>query len=163
MSNFAIRLKSLTLGNTFKGSRLQGILLKSNDKIDPVSITYPAKRFLEHLLGLPLHIPTIHFEVEIEVRATCVDRNLPSSEDRDTKVEYLDGFKSLDESFLFMFELVCSFLSIFHGIAVESSFSIMDDILCERSGRTKIETYSVFYSSHFMDFKQENHLKEIVK
>ena len=140
------------------------LLLKSNAKIDPISITLSCKKDIGAFARIALTCSSYSIGGWNWSKSYMCRQKSATFWRWDTKAEYSDSFKSLDKSFLFMFELVCSILSIFHGIAVESSLTIIDDILCKRSGRTKTETYSVFYSKNLsMDLKQENHLKEIVK
>ena len=79
-------------------------------------------------------------EYEKEVRLLCSDPALPPVIVDKKEVECYSWWKSLG-SYPTVVKMVEAVLSIFHGPRVESSFSMMSDIIDPKSGRMNIETY----------------------
>ena len=74
-----------------------------------------------------------------EVRAICVDSDLHGAIGDDVEVECLVWWKSVSARYPIMFKIVRSVLSIFHGPAVESTFSAMDDVINTHSWRMSMD------------------------
>ena len=71
-----------------------------------------------------------------------MDGNLPSPlNDEDNEVDCLEWWDEICDRYSFTFKLVCAILSIFHGQKVESTFSVMNNVIDQNSGRMNKETY----------------------
>ena len=92
-------------------------------------------------------VPTVLEEEEDntfqkEVLALCVNGNLPSTiNDEDNEVGCLEWWGKISDQYSVTFKVVCVILSIFHGPRVESTFSVINNVIGQNSGRVNIETY----------------------
>ena len=126
---------------------LENDVLKSLGMLDPMIVSSSCQKVLRYLLKLPSLVTTVLSEEEEEkydeeVRAICVDNDLPGAIVDGNEVECLVWWKSVSPKYPIMFKMVQSVLSIFHGPAVESTFSVMGDVIDSHSGRMNMETYS---------------------
>ena len=102
---------------------------------------------LKRLLSLPTLVPTVLEDEEEntfqkEVHALCVDRNFPSPvNDEDNEVDCLEWWGKISDRYSVLFKVVCAVLSIFHGPRVESTFSVMNNVIYQNSGRMNMEIY----------------------
>ena len=90
---------------------------------------------LKRLLSLPTLVPTVLEDEEEntfqkEVHALCVDGNLPTPlNDEDNEVDCLEWWDKISGQYSVMFKVVCAILSIFHGPKVESTLSVMNNVI----------------------------------
>ena len=71
-----------------------------------------------------------------------MDGNLASPlNDEDNEVDCLEWWHKICDRYSFTFKVVCAILSIFHGQRVESTFSVMKNVIDQNSGRMNKETY----------------------
>ena len=102
---------------------------------------------LKRLLSLPTLVPTVLEDEEEntfqkEVHALCVDGNLPTPlNDEDNEVDCLEWWDKISGQYSAMFKVVCAILSIFHGPRVESTLSVMNNVIDQNSGRMSMGTY----------------------
>ena len=132
---------------------LENETLKAFSAIDPLLVCSPNKLVLKRLLPLSLSlslsplIPTVSEEEEEntfqkEVHALCVNGNLPSTlNDEDNEVDFPEWWGKISDRYSVTFKVVCAILSIFHGPRVESTFSVINNVIGQNSGRMNIETY----------------------
>lgn len=77
-----------------------------------------------------------------EIRQLMNDNTLPSYlDEKGMEVDCLNWWQSIESKYPVTFKMVSAVLSIFHGPRVESSYSMMTDIIDTKSGRMNIETY----------------------
>ena len=77
------------------------------------------------------------------------DSTLPSrwrDDNNDHEVKCLDWWCSISKTYPLLFKVVEGVLSIFHGPQVESSFSVMGDVIDPKSSRMDIKTYDAIQS-----------------
>ena len=86
----------------------------------------------------------------VQYRPNCNSKSFP--EDTATTIETIERYPNLSKVALAM-------LSIFHGPRVESSFSMMGNILDEKSGRMSLQTYSAIQTVKYSmaDNKASSH------
>ena len=125
---------------------LENETLKALCAIDPLLVCSPHKLVLKCLLSLPTLVPTVLEDEEEnkfqkEVHALCVDGNLPSPLNDEDKVDCLEWWDKISDRYNVTFKVVCAILSIFHGSRVESTFSVMKNVVDQNSGRMNMETY----------------------
>ena len=125
---------------------LENETLKAFCAIDPLLVCSPHKPVLKCLLSLPTLVPTVLEDEEEnkfqkEVHALCVDGNLPSPLNDEDKVDCLERWDKISDRYNVTFKVVCAILSIFHGSRVESTFSVMKNVVDQNSGRMNMETY----------------------
>ena len=114
---------------------LENETLKVFTAIDPLLVCSPNKLVLKRLLSLPTLVPTVLEDEEEntfqkEVHALCVDGNLPSIlNDEDNEVDCLEWWDKISDRYSVMFNVVCAILSIFHGLRVESTFIVMNNVI----------------------------------
>ena len=126
---------------------LENETLKAFSAIDPLLVCSPNKLVLKRLLSLPTLVPTVLEDEEEntfqkEVHALCVDRNFPSPvNDEDNEVDCLEWWGKISDRYSVPFKVVCAVLSIFHGPRVESTFSVMNNVIYQNSGRMNMEIY----------------------
>ena len=108
----------------------------------------PNKLVLKRLLSLPTLVPTV-FEGEENtfqkgVHVLCVDGNLPSPlNDEDNEVDCLEWWDKISDQYSVTFKVVCVIRSIFHGPRVESTFSVMNNMMDQNSGRMNMGTWEL--------------------
>ena len=120
--------------------------LKTIFSIDPKLVTSTSTRVLDNLLRLPdIFIHVMRREVDAylqEIHKLMVDPLLPSPVDnKGNDVECLTWWYPLEKKYPLVFKMIVATLSIFHGPRVESSFSIMTDVIDTKLGRLNIGTY----------------------
>ena len=126
---------------------LENETLKAFSAIDPILVCSPNKLVLKRLLSLPTLVPTVLEDEEEntfqkEVHALCVKRNFPSPlNDEDNEVDCLEWWGKISDRYSVPFKVVCAVLSIFHGPRVESTFSVMNNVIYQNSGRMNMEIY----------------------
>ncbi|RXN22565.1 hypothetical protein ROHU_023414 [Labeo rohita] len=98
---------------------------------------------LKKLSGMLRHLLPADQDIHRELVQFNVDLTIPSFKEGESIVEWwghvfdkLDKYPSLSV-------LVKCCLSIFHGPRVESSFSLMNDVIDQRSGNMNVETFNV--------------------
>ena len=67
--------------------------------------------------------------------------NLPSTlNDEDNEVGFPEWWGKISDQYSVTFKVVCAILSIFHGPRLESTFSIMNNVIDQNLCRTNKET-----------------------
>ena len=131
----------------FEKLPLSNYFLKTVTAIDPVAIL--AKRNVT--LKAILHLPDIVTNVlpsrdledyEKECRKIMVDPTLPPALVEKKFVRADTWWFKLKDKYLLLSKMSLALLTIFHGPRVESSFSVMGDIMDKKSGRMNVSTYS---------------------
>ena len=131
----------------FEKLPLSNYFLKTVTAIDPVAIL--AKRNVT--LKAILHLPDIVTNVlpsrdledyEKECRKIMVDPTLPPALVEKKFVRADTWWFKLKDKYLLLSKMSLALLTIFHGPRVESSFSVMGDIMDKKSGRMNVPTYS---------------------
>ena len=121
--------------------------LKTVTAIDPVAIL--AKRTVTW--KAILHLPDIVTNVlpstdledyEKECRKIMVDPTLPPALVEKKFVRADTWWFKLKDKYLLLSKMSLALLTIFHGPRVESSFSVMGDVMDKKSGRMNVSTYS---------------------
>ena len=125
---------------------LENEFLMSITCIDPELVTGNSKTVLKKLLSLPTLISVLpDEELDIydgEARKIFIDCTLPSPfDDKGKEVRCLDWWLGVSDKYPILFKVVTAILSIFHGPRVESSFSVMGDVIDAKSGRIDIKTF----------------------
>ena len=120
--------------------------LKTISSFDPKLVTSSSIRVLDNLLGLPnIFIHVLRSEVDAysqEIRKLMVYPLLPNPVDnKGNDVESLTWWSSLEKKYPLVFNMIVATLSIFHGPRVESSFSMMTDVIDSKLRRLNIGTY----------------------
>ena len=71
-----------------------------------------------------------------------MDGNRPITlNDEDNEVDCLEWWDKISDWYSVAFKVVCAILSIFHGPRVESTFSVMNNMIDQNSGRMNMESY----------------------
>ena len=124
---------------------LENEFLKNIAAIDPIAIT---KSILQSLLKLPFLMKNVLVDEEAEVyendcRRLFLDfNNLPDML-RDNKPVRVDNWWwQLNEKYPVFPKLSLAALTVFHGPMVESSFSVMGDVMDKKSGRMNVYVFS---------------------
>ena len=123
---------------------LENQLLQCLSSIDPIAILSRFQKTLQQLLKFYEQVDSIFkdvadcYEYERECRAIMIDVDLPQHED----VRVDNWWTKLIEHYPNLSKVALAMLSIFHGPRVESSFSMMGNILDRKSGRISLQTYS---------------------
>ena len=126
---------------------LENEFLKNIAAIDPIAITSRKSIVLKSLLKLPFLMKNVLVDEEAEMyendcRRLFVDFNLPDVL-RDNKPVRADNWWwQLNEKYPVLSKLSLAALTVFHGPRVESSFSVMGDVMDKKSGRMNVSTYS---------------------
>ena len=77
-----------------------------------------------------------------EVHTLCMDGNLPSPlNDEDNEIDCLEWWGKISDRCSVTFKVVFVILSTFHGPRVESTFSVMNNMNDQNSGRVNMVTY----------------------
>ena len=85
---------------------------------------------------------------EVEVRKLMCDNTLPSNNDeKGEDIPIVDWWAALVKKYPLTHRMVMSVLSIFHGPKVESSFSIMCDVIDKKANKMKDKTFSAILQS----------------
>ena len=82
----------------------------------------------------------IHRNTEKECRRIIIDLNLPAFDEEKNRADI--WWYQLKGRYPTICKVSLALLSIFHGPRVESSFSMMGNILDKQSGRMNVDTYS---------------------
>ena len=126
---------------------LENETLQAFTAIDPLLVCSLNKLVLKRLLSLLTLVPTVLEDEEEntfqkEVHALRVDGNLPSPlNDEDNEVDCLEWRDKISDWYSVTFKLVCVILPIFHGPRVESTFTVMNNVIDQNSGRMNMGTY----------------------
>ena len=126
---------------------LESEFLKNIAAIDPIAIASQKSIVLKSLLKLPSHKKKVLVDEEAEMyendcRRLFVDFNLPDVL-QDNKPVRADNWRwQLNEKYPVLSKLSLAVLTVFHGPRVESSFSVMGDVMDKESGRMNVSTYS---------------------
>ena len=122
--------------------------LKNIAAIDPIAIASRKSIVLKSLFKLPFLMENVLVGEEAEMyendcRRLFVDLNLRDVL-RDNKPVRADSWWwQLNEKYPVLSKLSLAALTVFHGPRVESSFSVMGDVMDKKSGRLNVSTYSV--------------------
>ena len=80
---------------------------------------------------------------DLEVHNIMNDPMLPPEvDDVGNEVYCLNWWSTIKDKYPLLFKTVTAILSIFHGPRVECTFSIMVNVIDDKSGRINMETYS---------------------
>ena len=126
---------------------LENEFLKNVAAIDPIAITSRKSIVLKLLLKFPFLMNNGLVDEEAEMyendcRRLFVDFNLPDVL-QDNKPVRADNWRwQLNEKYPVLSKLSLAVLTVFHGPRVESSFSVMGDVMDKESGRMNVSTYS---------------------
>ena len=127
---------------------LENKFLQDVTAIDPKEITSCKSSTLKSLLNLPSLMENVLPDDEIdcyesECRHIIVGYDLPDVCTPDKKPVRGDlWWYRLVKRYPILTKLSLAALTIFHGPRVEGSFSVMGDIMDQKSGRMNVETYS---------------------
>ena len=122
--------------------------LKTFAAIDPIMILSQKDCVMHYLLELPdllINVFTNEEEekYEVEVRKLMCDNTLPSNNDeKGENIPIVDWWAALVKKYPLTHWMVLSVLSIFHGPKVESSFSIMCDVIDKKTNKMKDKIFS---------------------
>ena len=126
---------------------LESQTLKSISYIDPELVSSSSTEVMQNLLKLPVIFVSVlkgdeGDQYSSEIRQLMNDTILPSYlDEKGMEVDCLNWWQSIESKYPVTFKMVSAVLSIFHGPRVESSYSMMTDIIDSKSGRMNIETY----------------------
>ena len=127
---------------------LDNKILRRFASIDPQVIMSRSETVLSTLLKLPDYINALdgekqREEYEQEARSLMGSQELPALEDDDGNgVKCFDWWIQVSTKYPLVFKIVTAILSNFCGPKVESSFSVMGEVVDKKSGSMNIETYS---------------------
>ena len=127
---------------------LRNKTLKTFAAIDPIMILSQKDCVMHYLLELPdllVNVFTNEKEekYEVEVRKLMCDNTLPRNNDeKGEDIPIVDWWAALVKKYPLTHRMVMSLLSIFHGPKVESSFSIMCDVIDKKANKMKDKTFS---------------------
>ena len=126
---------------------LENEFLKNIAAIDPVAITSRKSIVLQSLLKLPCLMKNVLVDEEVEMydndcRRVFVDFDLPDVLRENKPVRADSWWWKLNEKYPALSKLSLAALTVFHGPRVESSFSVMGEVMDKKSGRMNVSTYS---------------------
>ena len=131
-------VKKLSLSNDF---------LKTVTGIDPVAILTKSTVTLKAIMHLPDIVtnvlPSEQIEnYEKECRKIMVDITLPQAVVDKKPVRADIWWAQLKDKYTLLSKISLAVLTIFQALRVESSFSVMGDIMDKKSGRMNVAAYS---------------------
>ncbi|XP_072042205.1 uncharacterized protein, partial [Amphiura filiformis] len=150
-------------------------LLKCISAIDPVCIGHTAT--LHHLLQLPEHVTTLFnedqcLEYEQEVQRFQLEKDLIPDAGSKVRVDTFWAGIRKGGKYPNLSRMVLAILSCFHGPQVESSFSIMGNVLDHSKGQMNVSTFAAIQTikyhiksskkSSLQYFKRKDHLYDPV-
>lgn len=98
--------------------------------------------FLCRLSGMLKHLLPADQDIQRELVRFNVDLTIPSFKEGESIVEWWGHVFDKPDKYPSLSVLVKCCLSIFHGPRVESSFSLMNDVIDQRSGNMNVETFN---------------------
>ncbi|GBL66512.1 hypothetical protein AVEN_259786-1 [Araneus ventricosus] len=147
---------------------LNSSLLQSISAIDPIARGHSVTA--DRLKRLPKLVTNVLMQEEeiqcsLDVHLYQVDKFLPSYTDEHGNILRIDlwwaaVFRS--NKYCALSKMVRAILSCFHGPQVESSFSMMGDVLDKESGNMKIETFSAIQTVKYR-LSSQNKCKKVNK
>ena len=78
----------------------------------------------------------------MQARSYCVDETLPAPDKCNMRVDHWWALVAKTNKYDLLVKCVNAVLSCFHGPLIEGTFSVMSNVLDDRSSRMQIETYS---------------------
>ncbi|XP_034534681.1 uncharacterized protein LOC117809114 [Notolabrus celidotus] len=97
---------------------------------------------LKRLSGMLGHLLPAGHDVHRELLLFNVDLSIPSFKEGDSMVEWWGTVFDKPDKYPTLSALVKCCLSIFHGPRVESSFSLMNNVIDQRSGNMNVSTFN---------------------
>ena len=148
--------------------RLSNDFLKTVTAIDPVAILAKRTVTLKAILYLPDRVTNVLSSTDLEdyekeCRKIMVGPTLPTAlvEKKFVRADTW-WFKPKDKCPL-LSKMSLALLTIFHGPRVESSFSVMGDIMDKKSGRMNVSTYSAIETVKYSLNAKTSHTFEYFK
>lgn len=96
------------------------------------------------------HLLPEHQDLPRELVQFNVDLTLPRYKEGDGVVEWWGHVFQLQGKYPTLSTLVRCCISIFHGPRVESSFSLMNEVLDQRSGKMNVETFNAIQTVKYV-------------
>ena len=126
---------------------LSNDLQKTVTATDPVAILAKMTVTLKAILHLPDIVTNVLSSTDLEdyekeCRKIMVDPTLPPALVEKKFVRADTWWFKLKDKYLLLSKMSLALLTIFHGPRVESSFSVMGDVMDKKSGRMNVSTYS---------------------
>ena len=128
---------------------LNNKLLRAVAAIDPTSRGHSLSQ--KYMLGLTTLVSKIvkeelnNYEAEVRLFQTCPEGKLPEVEDDET-IDTWWSHVAETGNFSCLTKMVLAILTSYHGPQVESAFSIIGEVIDDKSARTNIKTYSAIQS-----------------
>ena len=127
--------------------RLSNDFLKTVTAIDPVAILAKRTVTLKAILYLPDRVTNVLSSTDLEdyekeCRKIMVGPTLPTALVEKKFVRADTWWFKPKDKYPLLSKMSLALLNIFHGPRVESSFSVMGDIMDKKSGRMNVSTYS---------------------
>ncbi|KAF0042481.1 hypothetical protein F2P81_006013 [Scophthalmus maximus] len=97
---------------------------------------------LKRLSGMLRHLLPADQDIQRELVWFNVDLTLPSFKEGESMVEWWGHVFDKPDKYPSLSAMVKCCLSIFHGPRVESSFSLMNDVIDQRSGNMNVSTFN---------------------
>ncbi|KAJ4929459.1 hypothetical protein JOQ06_005067 [Pogonophryne albipinna] len=97
---------------------------------------------LKRLSGMLRHLLPADQDIQRELVRFNVDLTIPSFKEGESMVEWWGHVFDKPDKYPFLSAMVKCCLSIFHGPRVESSFSLMNEIIDQRSGNMNVPTFN---------------------
>ncbi|XP_056449462.1 uncharacterized protein LOC130385149 [Gadus chalcogrammus] len=118
---------------------------------------------LKRLGGMLDHLLPAVKDIHKEILLYNIDLNVPTFKEGDSMVEWWGHVFDNRSKYPALSAMVKCALSIFHGPRVESSFSLMNDILDPRSGNMKISTFGAIQTVKYTLQSREKTAVELFK
>lgn len=126
-------------------------LLQCISALDPICFGHTST--LNHLLSLPDLVKNVlqadeRDKYNIGIRKLQSDKRLPSAEGIRMD-DWWTKTSKLDDTYNEVFKMAVAVLGCFHGPQIESSFSIMTNVLDSKSSRKAVSTYSAIMTVRY--------------
>ena len=118
---------------------------------------------LKRLGGMLDHLLPAVNDIHKEILLYNIDLNMPTFKEGDSMVEWWGHVFDNGPKYPALSAMVKCALSIFHGPRVESSFSLMNEILDPRSGNMKISTFGAIQTVKYTLQSREKTAVELFK
>ena len=133
---------------------LNNKVLKHLSAVDPLARgSTIALKYLKALPDIVTNVITPGTETDtyhMEVHKYSCDQHLPNPLDASGEPVQIDiWWTQVKSKFPTLFKIVSAVLTCFHGPLVESSFSVMGDLIDKRSGKMNIETYGALQTTKY--------------
>ena len=148
--------------------RLSNDFLKTVTAIDPVAILGKRTVTLKAILYLPDRVTNVLSSTDLEdyekeCRKIMVGPTLPTALVEKKFVRADTWWFKPKVKYPLLSKMSLALLTIFHGPRVESSFSVMGDIMDKKSGRMNVSTYSAIETVKYSLNAKTSHTFEYFK